>query len=163
MIRTLAPRGAAAGRFLAVAALGLALAGCTRVRDHKGYIIDTALVESVQPGIDNRSSVQATLGRPTLEAEFDSSTWYYIARDTRQLAFANPKAVEQTILAVTFDPQGNVAKVEKSGLDKVVSISPNGDKTPTLGRDRGFFRELFGNIGQVGAVGQSGGTADNPN
>ena len=41
--------------------------------------------------------------------------------------------------------------------------SPEGDKTPTLGRERGFFSELFGNIGRVGAVGQGGGTADNPN
>jgi len=55
-----------------------------------------------------------------------------------------------------------VTSVEKAGLEKVVSISPDGDKTPTLGRNRGFFQELFGNIGRVGAVGQSGGTADNP-
>ncbi len=40
---------------------------------------------------------------------------------------------------------------------------PEGEKTPTLGKDSSFFEELFGNIGQVGSVGESGGTADNPN
>ena len=63
-------------------------------------------------------------------------------------------------------PAGNVVSVEKAGLEQVVSISPAGGKTPTLGRNRGFFRELFGNIGRVGGAGgtsQGGGTTDNPN
>ena len=32
-------------------------------------------------------------------------------------------------------------------------LQPDGDKTPTLGRERGFLEDLFGNIGQVGAAG----------
>ena len=32
-------------------------------------------------------------------------------------------------------------------------ISPEGDKTPTLGRERSFFEDIFGNIGAVGAPG----------
>lgn len=147
----------------AIALVGLA-SGCARIRDHKGYVVDSSLIDAVQPGIDNRDSVEKTLGRPSFAGEFDGGrTWYYVARDTRQLAFSSPKPVAQTVLAVRFDQAGNVAAVEKSGLEKVASISPDGDKTPTLGRDRGFFSELFGNIGRVGAVGQAGGTADNPN
>lgn len=137
--------------------------GCARIRDHKGYIVDSTLIDSVQPGIDNRDSVTKTLGRPSFAGEFDNDrTWYYVARDTRQLAFASPKPVAQTVLAVHFDAAGNVSAVEKTGLEKVVSVSPDGHKTPTLGRDRGFFGELFGNIGRVGSVSQGGSTADNP-
>jgi len=147
----------------AIALVGLS-SGCTRIRDHKGYVVDSTLIDAVQPGIDNRDSVEKTLGRPSFAGEFDGGrTWYYVARDTRQLAFSSPKPVAQTVLVVRFDQSGNVVAVEKSGLEKVASISPDGDKTPTLGRDRGFFSELFGNIGRVGAVGQAGGTADNPN
>jgi len=146
----------------AVAVLGLAT-GCARIRDHKGYVVDSSLIDSVQPGIDNRDSVEKTLGRPSFAGEFDGGrTWYYVARDTRQLAFSSPKPTAQTVLTVRFDQAGNVTAVEKTGLEKVASISPEGDKTPTLGRERGFFSELFGNIGRVGAVGQGGGTADNP-
>ena len=145
-----------------VAALLLG-AGCTRVRDHKGYIVDKTLIDTIQPGIDNRESVERTLGRPTFGSTFDDNTWYYVSRETRQLAFATPKAVQQTALAVRFDPKGNVTAVEKTGIEKVADISPDGSKTPTLGRERGFFRELFGNIGRVGSVSESGGTADNPN
>jgi hypothetical protein len=35
----------------------------------------------------------------------------------------------------------------------VAGIDPAGRKTPTLGRKRSFFDELFGNIGTVGAPG----------
>jgi outer membrane protein assembly factor BamE (lipoprotein component of BamABCDE complex) len=146
-----------------VAVLGLA-SGCARIRDHKGFIVDTALIDTVQPGVDNKDSVAKTLGRPSFEGQFDKGqSWYYLARDTRQLAFASPKPTAQTLLTVKFDAAGNVTSVEKAGLEKVVSVDPDGDKTPTLGRERGFFQELFGNIGRVGAVGQGGGTADNPN
>jgi len=146
-----------------IAILGMT-AGCARIRDHKGYVIDSTLIGTVAPGVDNRESVQRTLGRPSFAGQFDKDrTWYYVARDTRQVGYRTPKPVGQTVLAVHFDEQGNVATVERTGLEKVASVSLYGDKTPTLGSKRGFFRELFGNIGRVGSVGQAGGTADNPN
>jgi outer membrane protein assembly factor BamE (lipoprotein component of BamABCDE complex) len=139
-----------------------AASGCTKVRDHKGYVVDSTLIGTVQPGVDNRDSVAKTLGRPSFAGQFNDNVWYYVSRETRTFAFASPKPTAQTVLAVYFDAAGNVSKVERSGLEKVASISPNGDKTPTLGRDRGFFAELFGNIGRVGSVTQGGSTADNP-
>ena len=53
------------------------------------------------------------------------------------------------MLAVSFDQAGNVIEVERSGIDDVVYLSPEGDETPTLGRERGFLEDLFGNIGAV--------------
>ena len=147
----------------ALLALGLASSGCSRVRAHQGFIADTALVDGIQAGIDNRESVQKTLGRPSFVGQFTPNEWYYVSRTTKQLAFARPSPSDQLILRVRFDDAGNVAAVDRAGMEKIASISPSGDKTPTLGKDRGFFQDLFGNIGQVGSVGESGGTADNPN
>ena len=45
-------RGAAVGMVLAAA-----LGGCTSIHDHRGYIVDQALFDSVAPGTDNRNSV----------------------------------------------------------------------------------------------------------
>ena len=47
--------------------------------------------------------------------------------------------------------------VDRTGLEQVSKISPNGDSTPTLGRHRSFFEDIFGNIGAVGAPGVGGG------
>jgi outer membrane protein assembly factor BamE (lipoprotein component of BamABCDE complex) len=142
----------------AAALVGLIGAGgCSRVVGHQGYLLDTQLVATVQPGVDNKQSVQRTLGLPSFSSQFDQSDWYYVARETRQLAFGKPRPVSQTVLHVKFDPAGNVASVRQMGLEQVASINPVDDKTPTLGRKRGFFEDLFGNIGRVGAIGGGGG------
>ena len=146
---------------IAVAALGAT--GCTQIRTHQGYIVDTDLVNSVQPGVDNRQSVLQTLGKPTFVAQFDQGDWYYLARDSRNYGFRNPHAINQIALDISFDPGGNVSAIRRSGLDQVDRINMYGKTTPTLGRKRGFFQDLFGNIGTVGAGGPTGGAGGSPN
>ena len=145
----------------AFVAAGL-LAGCTKVRDHQGYVVDETLITAIQPGVDNRDSVLNTLGRPTFVGQFSPDDWYYVSRITRNLAFNNPKPNSQTVLKVSFDPSGNVATVDRKGLEHVVSIDPMNDETPTLGRERSLIEELFGNIGAVGQTGRGGNTTDDP-
>lgn len=143
--------------------------GCTQLRTHEGYIVDATLLDSVSAGIDNRESVASTLGRPTLTGQFTATggqgsmvapdqarDWYYLSRNNRALAFARPVTREQLLVHVQFDALGNVAAIDRSGVERVVRISPESDKTPTLGRDSSFFEELFGNIGTVGAAGAGG-------
>jgi len=144
----------------------VATSGCTRIRGHQGYLFDKQLKQGIQPGVDNRESVEATLGRPTFVGQFDANDWYYVARETRQIAFALPRATEQTVFHVRFNKAGAVESVNTTGIEKIASVTPMSDKTPTLGRDRGFFSELFGNIGAVGAPGmggQGGATPNSPN
>ncbi len=148
-------------RFAIGTAVLAALGGCASIKDHRGYLVDQALFDSVQPGIDNRLSVERTLGRPTFVSQFGDRTWYYVAIDTRQAAFTRPRTSGQMALKVDFAPDGTVRQVQKSGIEKVVRLDPEGDKTPTLGRDRGFIEDLFGNIGTVGAPGLGGGGNDN--
>ena len=147
----------------ALTALIVGTCGCSRVAGHQGYIADDTLVNGIEAGVDNRESVTKTLGRPSFVGQFTPNDWYYFARTTKQLAFALPKPTEQLVLRIRFDAAGNVAAVDKAGVEKVARINPEGDKTPTLGKDRSFFEDLFGNIGSVGAVGEGGSTQDNPN
>ncbi len=153
-------RNAAFGTLLC--AILVASAGCTKVKGHEGYLADETLIAAIQPGVDNRDSVEKTLGRPSFVGQFDQRDWYYVSRGTANLAFNMPRPTQQMVLHIRFDQAGNVASVERTGLERVASISPSDDETPTLGRDRSFFEELFGNIGRVGTTGQAGGTTDNP-
>jgi outer membrane protein assembly factor BamE (lipoprotein component of BamABCDE complex) len=149
------------GRFfsggMTAAAVLAATSGCASIKDHRGYLADATLIESVQPGVDNRQSVERTLGRPTFTSQFGAPAWYYVATDTAQAPFGRPQTSNQTVLRINFDAAGNVASVDRSGAERVVRLSPDSDKTPTLGRERGFFEDLFGNIGAVGAAGAGGG------
>jgi outer membrane protein assembly factor BamE (lipoprotein component of BamABCDE complex) len=148
---------------LAAAVGGLMIAGCVGpIRDHQGYVLDDTLVSAIQPGVDNRESVTGTLGRPTFVGQFDQRDWYYVSRETRQLAFNMPRPRQQTVLHIRFDQAGNVERVERTGIDLVANIDPSSARTPTVGRNRSLFEELFGNIGAVGQTGRAGQTSDNP-
>ena len=144
-----------AAKFMIPATLSVALllSGCAGVRAHKGAVVDPQLASSIQPGVDNKESVAKLLGRPSFTGEFNANDWYYISRDTRQFGFSNPRVSKQTTLHVSFNQAGNVTSVRQTGRELVASINPSNRETPTLGRKRGFFDELFSNIGTVGAPG----------
>jgi outer membrane protein assembly factor BamE (lipoprotein component of BamABCDE complex) len=150
------------GLVMGAAALSLLAGGCTAIKDHRGYLVDTALVDSVMVGIDNRQSVEHTLGRPTFVSQYGKEAWYYVSIDTKQTAFHRPRPTAETVLRVSFDPQGNVARLDRAGTEKVVRLNPDGSFTPTLGKKRSFFEDLFGNIGTVG-TGMGGGGAPGSN
>jgi outer membrane protein assembly factor BamE (lipoprotein component of BamABCDE complex) len=137
----------------AILSAAVLLAGCAQMHQHKGVLIDQQLAAAIQPGVDNKDSVEKVLGRPTFVGQFSPNDWYYVSRDVNQVAFRNPHVTKQTVMIVRFDPKGNVASIQKTGREMVMNVEPAGRKTPTLGRKRSFFEELFGNIGTVGAPG----------
>jgi len=134
-----------------------ALAGCgLSIREHRGYVVDEQLTQGIQVGTDNKASVEKTLGRPSFMGTFDQNDWYYVGRDTRAFAFRNPRVTDQTVIHVRFDQAGNVVAVNQTDEKLIAAINPNNDKTPTLGRDRSFFEELFNNIGTISQPGLPG-------
>jgi len=140
---------------LSAAVFGAALlAGCASigVKAHKGAVVDPQLAGAIQPVVDNKASVEKTLGRPSFTGQFTPNDWYYVSRDTNQFAFRNPRVQQQTVYRVRFDRAGNVIGVDKSGKEMIAAVEPANRKTPTLGSKRSFFDELFGNIGTVGAT-----------
>ena len=133
----------------ALGAIGL-VAGCSSIENSRGYLVDEILVSSVQPGIDNRQSVEGTLGRPTMTSQYGEPIWYYISSRTSQAPFTTPKIARHSVLAIRFDEAGNVLSAERTGMEQVVRLDPDSDETPTLGIERGLLEDLFGNIGTVG-------------
>ena len=103
---------------------------CAGIRDHHGFVIDQTLADGIQVGVDNKDSVAKTLGRPTFTGQFDPNDWYYVSRDTAQLAFRDPKVTEQTVLRVQFDQAGNVASVNKTGKELIATGRPVGRQDP---------------------------------
>lgn len=139
----------------AVAVIGSASGCAFGVRDHRGFVIDKELAQGIQVGVDNKDSVAKTLGRPTFTGQFNENDWYYVSQDTRTVAFRSQKTLDQEVLHIRFDAAGNVAAINRTDETLVAAINPVNDKTPTLGRKRGFFDELLGNVGvfNSGALG----------
>jgi outer membrane protein assembly factor BamE (lipoprotein component of BamABCDE complex) len=148
MQRMTAMRLMGSGTLLALVVLA---SGCQSIKDKRGYLAEDVLLQSVQPGIDNMKSVEASLGRPTFASEYGQPSWYYVSSTTSRRPLSSPKIKEHSVFTVHFDSTGKVLSTEKSGIERVARLSPDGKKTPTLGRERSFFEDLFGNIGAVGA------------
>lgn len=146
---------------LVLCVAAIAASGCTRIRNTQGYIGDPDLMASVKAGVDNKDSVAKSLGRPSLNAGWNDNRWYYVTRQTKQLAFKDPRPATQNIMVIDFDAKGNVTKVSKRGLELAVNVRTNGNVTPTLGKKTSFFQKVFGNIGRVGAGPSSGPDSSN--
>jgi outer membrane protein assembly factor BamE (lipoprotein component of BamABCDE complex) len=43
----------------------ISVGGCAQLKGRQGYVVDPVLTDAIAPGIDNRESVERTLGRPT--------------------------------------------------------------------------------------------------
>ena len=117
-------------------------------------------------GSTTASRSKRTLGRPTFISQFGEPVWYYVSSTTKQEPFRQPQDHRAYRARGAFRQgrQGRVG-VEPPGVEKVARINPDSDKTPTLGRNRSFLQDLFGNIGQVGARragGRGGGGGGNP-
>lgn len=142
--------------YVAIIAMGLALSACAGIREHRGFVIDKEIADGLQVGVDNKESVTRAMGRPTFSGQFDPNEWYYVSRDTAQLAFRDPRVTEQSVLRIRFDQAGNVTAIDRTGREQIARVDPVGDKTPTLGRSKSFFSELFGNIGTIAQPGLPG-------
>ncbi len=149
-----------------IAGAALTTAACGNGRALRGYVFDTELADAIQPGVDNRTSVETTLGTPTMKATFDDATWYYVSTTVRIRPIFWPDATEHRVLAVSFNDSGVVSDVNNFGLDDRREVTNVGDKTPTKGRKLNLFEQIFGSIGRFGGqspVGANDGGSRGPN
>lgn len=129
------------------------VSGCAKNVNHRGWLADNDLVAEIIPGVDNTSSVEASLGTPSAKSVFGNETWYYISRTHQHVAFFKPDLTEQQIVLVAFDERGTVEGVSELGLEDARAINTVDKKTPTRGKELGFFEQIFSNIGRFSGGG----------
>lgn len=141
-------------RFLLLAAMALAVAGCSANIAHRGYLAKPGAFGQVREGMP-KSEVEGILGSPstTASVNFQGDSYYYISSVTEQTAFLNPKEVERQVIAVRFDKNDQVASLGQYGLEDGKIIDINSRSTPTKGRELTMLQQLFGNIGRPGPGG----------
>lgn len=144
-------------------AASIAVSACGNARDNRGYFFDKELADAIAPGVDNRQSVNSTLGSPTIPALFDDKTWYYVSSRMRVRPIFWPETVDHRVLAITFNDRGVVENVNNLDMTAIREINPAPGKTPTKGRNLNFFQQLFGTVGTVsGQQGPNGSNNGNP-
>ena len=137
--------------FTAAIVIGLGVSGCTIERQPRGFVFDKDITEGVLEGLDNKTSIQITMGNPSLRSTFDDDVWYYMYELTRRRSFFKAHAIERNIMAIYFDDDGVVMEKRNYSLADARNIKPRKDTTPTRGKKLGIFEQIFSNIGRFSA------------
>jgi len=166
-VRMSRPFGRAFGGAVVLAA-ALALSACQHHVDDLGYVPDPDEVARIKPGLQGRDEVREILGSPSSASTFTDDRWYYISKKIQWVAFFTPDVLDQKVIEVDFDKDGMVTEVRNYTLKDGEQIDPVTRKTPSPGRELGFFEQLIGNIGKFntpqsgsgggGSTGPGGGT-----
>ena len=116
----------------------------------QGYVIDPAQIELVPVG-SSREQVVLALGSPSTTATFDNDeVFYYISQTRRRaVAFANPKLIDQRILAVYFGEDSRVNNIANYGLQDGKVFDFISRTTPTGGKDQTFIGQLLAGAGSA--------------
>jgi outer membrane protein assembly factor BamE (lipoprotein component of BamABCDE complex) len=129
--------------------LGPSLAGCVGETLQRGYVPPANAFQQVQVGA-YREQVLAALGTPSTTADFGGEIFYYISQQTnRPVAFMNSRVIDQQVLAVYFDGNGQVQQVANYDLEDGQIVDTVSRTTPTGGRDFSFISQIFSNVGGV--------------
>ncbi|MXN51842.1 outer membrane protein assembly factor BamE [Shinella sp. AETb1-6] len=132
------------------------LAGCQSMGMgevmHQGYVIDQETL-ALAPVGSSREQVLLSLGSPSSTATFDNEVFYYISQKrTRPMAFMKPKVVEQSVLAVYFDKDGNVERLAHYTLQDGKVFDMIKRVTPTGGAETTFLGQLLRGGANPGAM-----------
>ncbi|GMG81678.1 outer membrane protein assembly factor BamE [Paralimibaculum aggregatum] len=127
------------------------LAACApHMRTH-GYVPIPEALARIEPGLDTRSSVQAKIGRPSASGAFDETGWYYVSTVVEHYTFYEPKVIDRTVIAVTFDENDVVEAVDRFGLQDGRLVDLTTRTTPTYGRQLTVIEQIVSNLGNVNA------------
>jgi outer membrane protein assembly factor BamE (lipoprotein component of BamABCDE complex) len=122
--------------------------GCTISEDQRGNLPDPEKLAQIQPGSSTKEQVAKILGSPSSESTFNDDTWYYISRKTKQVAFLNPRVLDQQVYIVDFDDKGVVKDIGHRTMADGETVSPAPGATPSPGKELTFIEQLLGNIGR---------------
>ena len=154
-----------APRRLSVAA-AIAATALQPIREPRGYIVDAG-AGAIGAARDRQPSTSSTPRRRDAgPPDFRKPVW------PEDLVLRVQHDGAQTLRATAYPRTfGTGGEVRRGGECRLGGshgdgpgrvLSPDGDATPTLGRERSFLEDLFGNIGAVGAAGCRPGPVSRP-
>jgi len=145
-------------RWVFLAAALLTMQACVSVRSSHGYILERGQTEIAgEPGLDNKESILAKYGEPSMIGTFNPNAWYYMTSLDTTRAFFHSKTKARSVVAFHFGDNGYVSKVDTFSLDDGTRLSLANRVTPTRGKELNFWEQLLGTVGRLPAgIGQEG-------
>ena len=145
--------------FLHMTLLGAAvvLSGCVAQYQNHGYVPTEEDLAEVIVGSDNRISVAEKIGVPASSGVLNDEGYYYVRTRMRTFGPLAPREIDRQVVAISFSSAGLVQNVERFGLEdgQVVTLQRRVTSSPV--NNRGFIRQLLGNLGRFDPTAVLGG------
>ncbi len=122
--------------------------GCVKRVDYRGKAPDPKAVATLKAGQSTQEDVLNTIGSPSFETQYGPKVWYYVAKREEQKAFFTPETTNHETLAVSFNANGIVTKIEDLDPDQP-KIIPVEDVTPGAVPEKPLVKQIFANFGRI--------------
>lgn len=127
------------------------LISCTPTKMVRGNYVDDSDLQTLGATGEKRgltiSDVASVLGSPTTVSAFNNNIWYYIGQHTEQTGVFDQEVIDEKIIIVEFEENGDVKRIVKSQGERI-DIPYSRDETPTYGNEVTVLQNLLGNIGR---------------
>ncbi len=124
------------------------LTACEKNISTHGILPKPNKIASIKVGLHHKNDVRTILGTPSTSSNFDNKIWYYIGSRIEDASVFTPKILDRKVLAVEFDKDGTVKKIQHFDAIKKNTIVPVNRKTPTKGKELTIIQQLIGNVGR---------------
>ena len=124
------------------------LTACVAQKEDRGYTKSQADFGRIIPGTSTSKDVLELLGSPSSFSSYGDETWYYISARKETVAFLAPEIVDQGAVAIVFNSNGVVMRVDEYTKDAAKNVAISTDKTPTEGNRITIWQQLLGNLGK---------------
>ncbi|NOD91757.1 outer membrane protein assembly factor BamE [Ruegeria sp. HKCCD4884] len=124
-----------------------AVGACTPIFKNHGYVPPAEELAEIKVGVDTRDSVEEAIGAPGASGVVRDSGFYYVRSRVRHYGPKRPEVVSRELVAISFDQRGVVRNIERFGLEDGIVIPLERRVTDSNVQDKGFLRQLLGNIG----------------
>jgi outer membrane protein assembly factor BamE (lipoprotein component of BamABCDE complex) len=124
------------------------LAACASSISTHGHRLDAAALAQIEPGQSSQDDVVQLLGSPSSLATFNDHTWYYVSQRTERHSFYHTTVVAQDVVAIEFDEQGTVSRIDRHDMNGAREVDLVSRETPTAGNEMSVLEQFLGNIGR---------------
>lgn len=135
----------------AVGAGLLVLGACSATFQNHGYVPAPDELAKIKIG-EPQAQVVQEIGTPSTDGLIKPPAWYYVQSRWRTFGPFKPKEIKREVVAITFDKQGNVANIQRFGLNKGHVVTLSTRVTQGSVQQLGILQQLFSDVGRVNAA-----------
>ncbi|MEM9392390.1 MAG: outer membrane protein assembly factor BamE [Pseudomonadota bacterium] len=138
-------------RFGLVALVLLGLAACASTYRNSGYVPSESELSGLEVGIDDRASVEETVGLPATQGVVSEDVWYYVGSRWESYAYRERREIERQVVAISFNDNGTIRNIERFTLEDGEVIALNRRVTDSNIEGVSFLAQILSNFGNLTA------------